>query len=264
MGNDHFIPKCLTRPWRDRKRGGRLRVFDFDSRKIEDHDDDDLFARAGINAPETEAYFNRLIETPFAVAQRQMRAARGDIAAVKKAFDELPRAALVGLYFLQGQRIADALHLEKDVERLHADDIAKKGTSFLEELAQVVFSQFEAVLYGLGSDHHAFFPSTATFPVPLRRRPVMGLAVDTNYVLVFIPRDGSRHEVDQLMTQPGIATALSIGTNRARKVLVPPRVGVSENDGPGVEMLRAVNLKLLRGYALASQAHDEDPWQILD
>lgn len=264
MGNDHFIPKCLTRPWRDRKRGGLLRVYDFDTRKIEDHDDDDLFALEGINAPETEAFFNRLIETPFATAQRQIRAARGDIAAVKKAFDALPRAALIGLYFLQGQRIADALHLGKDVERMHADDIAKKGPSFLEELAHVVFSQFEAVLYGLGSEHLAFFPSTATFPVPLRRRPVMGLAVDTNYVLVFVPRDGSREEVDHLMTQPGIATALSLGTHRARKVLVPPRSGVTESDGPGVEMLRELNLKMLRAYALASQADGTSPWQLLD
>jgi hypothetical protein len=274
VGKHHFIPKCLTKPWRHRRRGGDLRVFDIETKRIVPGDNETLFTREDLNADETERFFNRLIETPFATFQARLRAARGDRAAVQRAANDLPRVALYGIYFLQAQRIDDAMHLGKNTRRLHADDIARRGAAFLESEAERALADHEAILYGLG-DNQLFFPSTAMFPIPIRRAAVLALPVHTSWALALVPRDGSRAEVDERMADPMFVTSLSVAAPRARQFLVPPVLTYGDDkkpldlgdDGSLPHSIRTWARMFLNVMVLARHAARSvpaDPWGVLE
>jgi hypothetical protein len=210
---DHYIPRCLTRPWHDERIGrSSLRVFDFESRVFTVRNAERFFARRGLNAPATEQYLNRYIETPFAETQDALRAAAPNLERMQAAFDLLPATALVGLYWLQIQRIRDA---HRPRTEFHLDEFARRGYQWLEQFSAAVFERYEPLLYGVTSA--LFFPETAIFMVPMiGQMPAMALPIDTGIALVFADRRVDRQQLDGFMTRPRMA-------RRARSESQPAR-----------------------------------------
>ena len=147
MTLDHYIPRCLTRPWHDTTIGAEsLRFFDFETGTFGVGNSGKLFAQRGVNAPATEAYLNKYIETPFATMQDKIVAAGADMAKIQTAFDSLPHTALVGLYWLQVQRIRDA---KKPRTEQHIDNFVSKGFEWLDGLSYAVFQKYEPLLFAV-------------------------------------------------------------------------------------------------------------------
>jgi hypothetical protein len=135
--NDHYIPRCLTRPWHDDSHGREaLRYFDFDTGRFHHRNSRKLFAKRGVNTPATERYLAKYIDEPVAIVQDKIVAAGPDLKKIEAEFAKLPHTALTGIYWLQTQRIRDAKRAER---KHHLNEFAKKGYAWLEELSAGVF-----------------------------------------------------------------------------------------------------------------------------
>jgi hypothetical protein len=248
---DHYIPRCLTRPWHDERIGQySLRVFDFERRAFAVRNAERFFARRGINAPETESYLSRYIETPFAETQDAIRAAAPNPERMQAAFAQLPVTALVGLFWLQIQRIRDAHHPRTEY---HLDEFAQRGYEWLEQFSMAVLERYEPLLYGV--TNVLLFPEIAIFLIPIfGQMPIMALPIDTGLALVFADRQGDQQQLDEFMRRPNMATACSIGiSERARRVVLPPELPQL----PAVQSLldkRAVVRELFKTYSDAGFA----------
>ncbi len=245
MTLDHYIPRCLTRPWHDATHGREsLRVFDFQTGTFAHRNSRKLFARPGINAAATEAYLNQHIETPFSAVQDKIVAAGTDMRRVEAAFGELPHTALTGLYWLQVQRIRDAHdgHTEH-----HLDEFAGRGIGWLEGLSAVVFEKYEPLLYVVPGG--LYFPDSAIFTVPLvDQMPAIALPIHTRFALVFADRTKPRDATDWSMTRRALPTALSLGL-QSRRVIVPP-----EFEEPPPEALVNLRAKVRELFTITSEA----------
>jgi hypothetical protein len=198
-----------------------LRVFNFDDETVEVRNSGKLFARRNLNAPATEKYLSKHIEDPFARMQDAIRAAAPDLDAMRAAFATLPASALVGLYWLQMQRIRDA---NKPRTADHLDEIAQRGPIWLDGLAAAVFHDYEPLLYGVREA--LFFPESAFFLVPMiGEMPVFALPIDPGLALVFARRSGDRAQLDRFMDTPGMPMACSLGLSKnARRIVLPPEL----------------------------------------
>jgi hypothetical protein len=245
MTLDHYIPKCLTRPWHDPAIGREsLRFFDFDTGEFGHRNSGRLFARHNVNAPATEAYLNRYIETPFAIMQDKIVAAAGDMAKVEAAFNELPHTALVGLYYLQVQRIRDATGPRGEH---HLDEFAQRGFEWLQQLSAAVYEKDDAMLYAVRTA--MYFPETAIFPVPLvDQMPALVLPIDTAFAIVFADKSTNREMLDEAMTSDFMPTFYSIAL-KARRIIIPPAL-----QNPAPEMLVGLRQKLRELFKLISEA----------
>jgi hypothetical protein len=111
MARDHYVPQCLTRPWHDGRHGKEsLRYYDFDAREFGYKSSRKLFARHGLNKPETERFLSKHIEDPFAIMQDRVRSCLNDFAAMTAEMEAMPKTALAGIYYFQMPRIHDHRH----------------------------------------------------------------------------------------------------------------------------------------------------------
>ncbi len=245
MANDHYIPQCLTRPWHDTTIGKQsLRYFDFETGKFGVKNSETLFARPRINDRATEEFLNRYIETPFSRMQDEVVAAGSDLAKVQVAFNKLPHTALVGLYYLQMQRIQDAKHPRTEH---HLDEFAKRGFEWLQQFSAAVYSKDDPVLYVVASA--LYFPESAVFTLPLvGQMPAFALPITTGIALVFADKSTDRRALDRRMADKMMPAWCSI-TMRARRVVIPP-----ELPNPPPETLIRVRGKLREMFQTVSEA----------
>ena len=218
MARDHYIPQCLTRPWHDPSLGKEsLRFFDFETKTFGHKNSRKLFACRGLNSTATEEYLNRYIETPFANVQDRIAATDLHLERVEAETNKLPHTALVGLYWLQVQRISDANG--RDTGQ-HLDEFARRGIAWLEEFTAAVFAKWDAMIYGVPNP--MCFPSTGIFPIPLAdQRPAMALPIHPMLALVFIDKDANREILDGWMREDLCATMLSMALT-AKRIVLPP------------------------------------------
>jgi hypothetical protein len=102
VANDHYIPRCLTRPWHDDSHGREaLRYFDFDTGRFHHRNSRKLFAKRGVNTPATERYLAKYIDEPVAIVQDKIVAAGPDLKKIEAEFATLPHTALTGIYWLR-------------------------------------------------------------------------------------------------------------------------------------------------------------------
>lgn len=220
MANDHYIPRCLTRPWHDLSHGREaLRYFDFDDGRFHHRNSRKLFAKRGVNTPMTERYLAKYIDEPIAIAQDKIVAAGADFARIEAEFAKVPHTALTGIYWLQTQRIRDATRAER---KHHLNEFAKKGYAWLEALSAVMFQDYEPLLCTVGNA--LFFPDTGMFPIPLPdQQPVLALPIHTGLVLVFADRRTRRDSLRGVLNSGKVMSAYSIGLT-PRRIVVPPEM----------------------------------------
>lgn len=259
MPLDHYIPQCLTRPWHDARIGARsLRVFDFETQEFDVRNSERFFARRGVNQAATEQFLSRYIESPFAIGQDAIRAAAPDEARMQAAFSNIPATALVGLYWLQVQRIHDALQPRTEY---HLDRLANRGPEWLEQFAAVVFERYEPIAYLVPTS--LYFPDTAAFLVPqLGQMPAVALPIDTGLALVFADRRADRRHLDRFMTTPGNAMACSLGfSTRTKRVVLPPELDQQPVPASLLRTRSAVS-QLFSLYSETALAMGLSTWQL--
>ncbi len=204
MARDHYIPRCLTRPWHDPSIGtASLRFFDFETKKFGHKNSKRLFAHHGINSPATEAYLGKYIEDPFAIVQDRIAATDLDIDKVGAEIDKLPHTALAGLYWFLVPRIIHARERDTGSTESRIEEFASKGIAWLEEFTAAVFQRCDAIIYSVPNP--MCFPSTGIFPIPLAsQRPAMALPIHPMIALVFVDK-----EMFETVSEMGRTSALT-------------------------------------------------------
>jgi hypothetical protein len=170
-----------------------------------------------------------------------------NIEPMQQIFSSAPWSALVGLYWLQVQRLLDA-HQTRTAH--HLDELALAGAGRLEELAVAVAQRYQPYLYIV--DTGLYFPETGYFLVPLiGQMPAIAMPFDTGIALVFVDKTVKRTQLDQQMRTPGLPTALSLGLpGNVNRVILPPELAKD----PSPEGLAKVRLSIRKLFELYSEA----------
>jgi len=223
MANDHYVSEFLTSRWEGR--GRNLHFYDFEKARFDKRSSKNLFAKRDINAPETESFLNKNIESPVS---NFLHRAIGDGKAagvLKPSEDGKLFRALVGLMHLQVQRFDDA-HSSRGGFDSTLNERVSSGTVYLDELAAITAEKESVLMVTLPGIEALFFGEMGYFVLPVvGGPPVRAVPLSPRHCFCIGPQGDAIHEqLIRLVNTDGMLSAFSVGVGRSpNRVVIPPQ-----------------------------------------
>lgn len=223
--NCHYISRMVTTPWEEGQRF--LHYYDFDSDRFERKSSRKVFAADRINSDVVERWLRDFVETPLGQIRASM--ARGELDALEQDWS-CHRAALL-MVWLQGGRVRT---LNDERARRNLEYLAGLPEPELNWLVMAVQREHDLRLIitegdGTGGFLPLYVPSTGLFPYLLRDAGCLSgnsfgltLAIDIHSALLVTPAE-HRGALNAVSSRP-LLTTMSVGTSRARRVVVVPQL----------------------------------------
>jgi hypothetical protein len=216
--NDHFISRFLTEPWEVGQR--LLHFYDFQADSFGEISSKSLFAQQGLHTRETDLFMNKFVETPVSKYVQSLDPTTGP-----EQPDRKTARALMAFWALQSIRVGDAKF--PGASGMTLDQFLAEGEPRIDAVEQVLLSTQEMVV--VRTNQSLFFTETGTFPIPLRRCPLLiALPLTPHHFLAFTKRSNQpwRSSLEALLADRITLTALSVGVGPKvhRVVLLPETI----------------------------------------
>lgn len=231
--NNHFIPRCLTKPWEDHQR--MLKLYSFETRSFEKKPSKTSFSATGVYPQELETFLNQYVESPINDLRRRLE--RGEDVLNEPRFH---RAAVL-LTILQRRRNKAATETKWLDELLL---LLKKPKEFLDGL-QTEQGYGLICAQSTEGSRPIWFPSSGSFYLlgkslsweGQRLHPPLAIPLDRQRALILYrlgldvdqsTKNGIRAVVSTYA--PQLIEDASAGTDTATRVIIPPTLAKSEED----------------------------------
>lgn len=231
VDNSHYIAKHLTKPWEytDAKGNERqLWYYDFDRDCFETRSARNLYTTEEPWAAEVETFLNRYLETPLSAYLTRFLADR------TAEPNEKQLRAMKATLLLQIERTQNTIH-----------EVVQKGEEHLNNLVMASDVLYDYVGFPL-KQNRLMFSEHGFFMIPmLGSHPLLAIPLAPSYFCVACPKGTDRFikTVADLRELPDILSGLSMGFDRARRVVVPGYLMTSD---PAEQAKLAGALKRLR------------------
>lgn len=239
----HFVSEFITRPWEVSP--GKLRFYDFKSKRINIEDSNKLFSREGLWPEEMENLFSGRFESLVSNL-------REHIVFPKKGVVNLsPKKyrAFVLLFMVQSLRGLRVDGLESDIEefmKLSDEQLDYRVDKFMEG----------HLLITMPVDGHLFVPNTGFFPLPVRVRGKrdygFGFPLDPIGGIAMVPLETDIAGLSEITNTPGVGTTFSIGHSSVTRVVIHPalydRMGSEDRLIESIEISRKKNIYIAHLY----------------
>jgi hypothetical protein len=217
--NDHYISRFLTQPWEVGQRV--LHFYDFAKRDFGRISSESLFAKQGLHTKETDLFMNKFVEKPVSDYVKSLLLMKKE----PDQPDPHTARALIAFWTLQSLRVRDAK--SPGALGFTLDQFLAGGESILNVVTQHLLKEQELVV--VRTNQRLFFTETGTFPIPIRRGPMLiAVPLTPNHFLALADRSspGWKEGLQEVLERIPIITSLSIGVGHKvhRVVLLPEAI----------------------------------------
>lgn len=212
--NQHYISKCLTKPWENRNR--ELHFFSFSSDKIETERAEKLFAKPNLWPKHFEKIFSNLFEKMVDHLRKSVTSGSGDL--YLSGIHWRAVYALLAIHLVRGMHAFEA--------RQESDFSILDKKKFFQVL--YLFSQkYQAIRIPCPHQYLAF-PESTIYPIPVKVSSEWqigyALSITPTYAIAYVPYGWSRDAMKKVSQLYLSGLSVGIGTFAPRVVLCPELV----------------------------------------
>ena len=251
--NQHYISKCLTKPWEEN--GRKLFYFDFSSKTIADEKSEILFAGNNLWEKHFEKRFSSLFERMFEHIRSVVTNGSGE-AYIR----EIHWKAVYALL---------AIHIQRGVHAL--ENPQKNEFSLLEnskffQVMSLFAQKYQAIRIPC-PHHYLAFPESTIYPLPVKVgtdwHVGYAISVSPNYAIGYVPYGWSKEEMKKVTQLFLSGLSVGIGNYARRVVLSPELVQLKEKEFLIEKMIASRNSaeELLR-MVLSKDKAEQRRWEI--
>jgi hypothetical protein len=220
--NCHFVSRFLTAPWEFGER--QLYFYDVKTRTFGQKSSKNLFARPGLNTPETEGILNRLVETPLGKAIGNLTRSTGPDGCPMD--DWSIYRAMVLLFPFQTARMVKSPKPGYDLSSLCA-----WSEEELNQLAWASQQRYKFITVRAHPGSRFFYPSKGYFIIPLAftsslRPGAIAIPLTERCAIASVPVEIKDEHLAELFAQGGggLAINASVGTRFCEQIVIHPTV----------------------------------------
>jgi hypothetical protein len=249
--NSHYISKWLTRRWEIPGSKKNLWYYDFKRDAFDIQSAKTLFTLDTPHPGKVEAFLNTYLESPLSQYVSDL-IRRGERDRTWKQ----ERALRLTLLF-QGQRALDP-HTDG---KFSLENLADKDEAYLDQLAVAAETLGRFFAFVLPCGEFLYYPSTGLVPFPVATAGPLGLflPVAPTVLVAWTPPGVTDTEVNSAAARRGLLTGLSVGSERASKIVIPG--GIHGNVDPTIlrEQIRSFRANTTQLCRLVQDVDGEYP-----